>query len=430
MKKILIISWYFPPNSSIGSQRVKAFAEFLIQKGHPVYVITVKHNNSHDQTSIPEGITKMFEVKEFNFIQYLKQKLSTTNVTLTKIKKEQGKGGSRTKLKIQKYVKSWIRTICYWPDASFLWFFLNKSKFQAIINDIKPDIIFSSATPHTCHLIAGYLSKKNAIPWVAEFRDLWSQNNVWKRAFPLNLLDRWIEKKVMKPASFLATVSETLKKDLEFLHKKECLTVMNGFTLKKWQEVVAARECSNTNEIVIRYMGKLYDGRRCPKLLFDALNEIKLKKINIKLEFYVMDPDYLYELLSQYSQLSGCISIHPVVSYEESLSLQQTADINLLLEENTLKAKGNLTGKLFEYLCAKRPILAIAHPESEIKTVLDETRMGQLLNNKSEIIAFLEQKVTEKELAGKCLVKINKKNILMYSREAQYEILYKKLKQV
>lgn len=419
MNKILIISWNYPPSSSIGAQRVKAFSEYLINKGFSVSVVT-SDAHDHDIEDVPEKLKNIFFIKDYNIVNTLKQKKNkkTANKKLKTF----------LQIKLIEVFKSFIRNILYWPDASFLWFFKNKSHFKKIMEDVKPDIIFTSSTPHTSHLIGAFLAREYNIPWVAEFRDLWSQNNVWQRIFPLNYGEAWFEKKVLKQSKLLVTVSETLKDDLIQLHKKDVIKVMNGFNLKYWDPDVISR--FKKDELLIRYTGKLYDGRRCPRVLFDALNEINLKKIKIRIEFYIPDPNYLNYLLGLYPKLQEVIKIKSPVSYNDSLLLQRTADINLLIEANTRKAKGNLTGKLFEYICANRPILTIAHPESEIKQVLQHTKAGELLITRDEIKEYLINKIETKKQKGICPSTLNKKISLTYSRDAQFCKLYERLVQI
>lgn len=425
MKKILIISWYYPPSSSIGAQRVKAFSEYLINKGFLVSVIT-SDAHKNDNEALPNKLENIFFVKDYNILNVLRRKKNNSTFLYSKDSVNK-KTKTVIQLKGTEIIKSIIRNILYWPDASFLWFFKNKHQFNQIMEDVKPDVIFSSSTPHTCHLIGSYLARKYNVPWVAEFRDLWSQNNVWQRMFPLNYCEAWVEKKVLQPAKMLVTVSETLKDDLIQLHKKDVVKVMNGFCLTQWSpDNSPDYERNKKDELVIRYTGKLYDGRRCPQLLFDALNEMDLSEIKITVEFYVPDPDYLHYLIKKYPRLDGVINVKSQVDYKASLALQKTADINLLIEGNDIAAKGNLTGKLFEYLSSYRPILAIAHPESEIKQVLNHTKAGELLISKQEIKYFISEKMKEKCRGH--LFNPNKENTLQYSRDSQFKFLYDKLK--
>ena len=426
MKKILIISWYYPPNSSIGAQRVKAFSEYLISKGFLVSVIT-SDAHKHDNEAVPNKLENIFFIKDYNILNVLKRKKNSATFLHSKNSVNK-KTKTFIQLKVTEVIKSIIRNILYWPDASFLWFFKNKHQFKQIMEDVKPDIIFSSSTPHTCHLIGSYLAKQYNVPWVAEFRDLWSQNNVWQRMFPLNYCEAWFEKKVLQQANLLVTVSETLKDDLIQLHNKDVIKVMNGFNLKYWDPNYINK--FKKDELLIRYTGKLYDGRRCPRVLFDALNELNFKAIKIRVEFYIPDPNYLNYLLGLYPKLQEVVQIKLPVSYNDSLLLQRTADINLLIEANTINAKGNLTGKLFEYICASRPILAIAHPESEIKQILNHTKAGELLITKDEIKEYLNNKIEIKKQKGICSLALNKDIALTYSRDAQFSKLYERLVQI
>jgi hypothetical protein len=426
MKKILIISWYYPPNSSIGAQRVKAFSEYLINKGFLVSVVT-SGSHKNDNESIPLNLERIFFIRDYNILDYFIRK-KTKESSSSDNKPLENKKYSIIKLKMIESAKSFIRNILYWPDAACLWFFKNKPRFKQIVEEIRPDIIFSSSTPHTSHLIASYLSKEYNIPWVAEFRDLWSQNNVWQRVFPLNYCEAWVEKKVLARAMLLVTVSDALKEDLISLHCKETIKVMNGFNLEQWQpEHISNYNNFKKDELIIRYTGKLYGGRRCPRLLFDALNEMDLTVIKITVEFYVSDPEYLNYLIKNYPKLKPIIKVESPVSYKESLVLQKTTDVNLLIEANTVEAKGNLTGKLFEYLSSCRPILAIAHPESEIKSILNHTKAGELLTSKEEIKHFIKQRIKEKEEYGGCSLNLNEKITLQYSRKAQFEKLYNRI---
>ena len=405
--KVLIITYYWPPAGGSGVQRWLKFVKYLQEFGIEPVVYTVENANYLKQDAsllneVPKGI------------EILKQPIwEPTALLFWKKSKQQTKGISNVS---KGGFLSFIRGNFFIPDPKVFWVKPSVSYLQKYLDNHTIDVIISTGPPHSTHLIAEKLHQKNTVKWLADFRDPWSDlyynKDFNQLAFAKNKNKR-LEERILRNSDCILTVSNSLKEELEKTAKKvEVIT--NGFD----DEFSASNNVILDTKFSISYIG-LLPKQSNPKLLFKVLKglckESEIFKKDLKLNFIGdISEEVKVEILA--NKLDENTDFVGYVSHQEAIAYQNKSQVLLLLIPNVKNNKGILTGKLFEYLKAKRPILAIGPEKGDLATILQETNSGVIVNFdaeeklKLEIVA-LYQKYKEDKLT------VNFNNIEKYHRK-------------
>ncbi|HOI82361.1 MAG TPA: glycosyltransferase family 4 protein [Synergistales bacterium] len=380
---ILFVSYFFPPFNTIGAVRVGKFAKFLVKQNHDIRVVSARKQPLPDNLPL-EINTKIVSYSPWidvngprNF--FLGKKKAGINTILD---------GNRKKLKhrIISKAKEFYNSMFHFPDPQIGWYPYALSGGRKLLQDWKPDIIFASAMPYTSLLVANRLSKEFQIPWVAEFRDLWVDNH-YREYGPLrNFIDTKIEKSTLQSASGLVTVSEPAAEILRSKYTQPCVVIPNGFDPDDYD---SNAKPSDEASLKIVYTGSLYRGKRDPSNLFKAIDLLGKDRGNVDVHFYGPNLGLVGDLAKKY----GCeanVQVHDPIPYLESLRVQQQADILLLLLWDNPEEKGVFTGKVFEYLGARRPILIIGPEDNVASQTIIERRAGIVATDPEAIAGHLK----------------------------------------
>ncbi|SHN03034.1 glycosyltransferase family 4 protein [Polaribacter sp. KT 15] len=374
--KVLIITYYWPPAGGSGVQRWLKFVKYLQNFDIEPIVYTV------DNANYPkEDKTLLNEVPKN--IKILKQPIwEPTDLLFWKKNSKQKKGVSNVS---NGGFLSFIRGNFFIPDPKIFWVNSSVKYLQKIIDSSKIDVIISTGPPHSMHLIAQKLHQKNDLKWIADFRDPWSNLYYNKDFNQLSFAKNKnikLEKSVLKNADGILTVSNTLKK--EFLKTaKRVEVITNGFD----DEVVTKNIIRLDKKFTISYIG-LLPKQSNPTVLFKVLEKLCLQDSSFKNDLQInfigdivndVKQDIQRFNLSENTKFLGYLPHHKAIEY------QKKSQVLLLLIPNVLNNEGILTGKLFEYLTAKRPILAIGPEKGDLATILEETNAGKIVNFDNEI---------------------------------------------
>jgi glycosyltransferase involved in cell wall biosynthesis len=321
-----------------------------------------------------------------------------------------------------------IRTLTLEPVG---WYRHALKKGLEIAGKEKFNVIFSSYGPSMCHLVASKLHRQTGIPWVAEFRDLWSLNANVRKIQPFHFFERKLEKRVMKDSSLLITVSEPLAKRLEALHSKKVVVIPNGFDEEDYLEKVPL-----TTKFTITYTGNIYTGKQNPSPLFKAIAELeaegKISPEDFQVRFF--GGGTLTSLLPaiRYYHLEKVVKICGLVPFEESIRKQKESTVLLFLGWTDRGEKGFYTAKVFEYLGARRPILAIGLKGDVVDELLKETGAGVMVSEVNEIKALLSEWMQESKQSGQILshFKSDSTAVYRYTRKQQADKLAQLLEEV
>ena len=394
-----MIAYSFPPAGGPGVQRTSKFVKYLRAYGWEPVVLTRDDNNIplKDESlikDIPEDVnvirTKAWDLSAYPGILGLVGKLIGRKILI--------------------------------PDSERLWEIFSRKRAEDIIKSHNIDLIYTTSLPYSSHLMAIHLKKKFPdIPWVADFRDEWT-NNPYILDNPYNPIrmniERKMERKVLQTADYLITNTPVMLRNFinnnpdMNLDKKFCV-IPNGYDpddfkilLNGSNSKVNNRDDNNNGSILvtsdngvkylgvnnknndgfrnpskftITYTGAFY-GRRKPDIFFHAIGDlIKEEKIDRnKLQIKLMGSfkkEQIQKLIDLHN-LDGVVEIFPYIPHEECLKHMISSDCLLLIEGAGPGAEAFYTGKVFEYMIAGRPILAIIPVNGAAAMLIRETSTG------------------------------------------------------
>lgn len=371
MKKVLIISFFFNNEEEIGSVRLRGLAEFLPKFGWEPTVLTIKMDNKS------ESNFRTLETEYSDLVANWESKFGFSSENIKHKSKKNSKNfiGFLTKM--------WLEIFAY-PDPEKNWYKPAVEAGSELLENEHFDAILSSSSPVTCHLVANELKKRYKIPWIADLRDLWTQNPYFSHTYVRRILEKRLELKTLRNVDAITTTTEYFKMDLQELHKtNKVYTILNGF-----YPVDEIQDTSLINKFSIVYTGRLYYGKRDPEPLFLALNELinegNINAEDVKIEFYGPDRYWLLDDIKKY-QLENLVKVCGILPREMVIQKQRESQLLLLLAWDNPKEKGIIPGKIFEYLAAKRPILFIGNSEGLVKNLIESTNTGVTAANTKEI---------------------------------------------
>ena len=344
-----------------------------------------------------------------------------TNKTLTSTQLIKRSTSNKLIKTFLKYI--WNEWVLF-PDSVIGWYPFAVKKAIDYIRAQNINLIFSTSLPVTSHIIANAICKKTGLPWVTDFRDAWSQPHYKTTSRLRAKLDKVIEIRTLRKANALVTVSEPLRLKLLNIHKQfsdRSFVIYNGFDPDDYGHPLQNKE----NYFNITFTGRMYDidfngtGRN-PRLLFNALNQLfqegKLDPNKVRCDIYGEYPYQLEEMILNYN-LQNLVRCFGPVPFRKSFTLQQNSTILLLLTWSDLNYKGVVTGKIFEYLGARKNILAIPFYNDDVARILHDTKAGVLITDLSELKSQLYEWYQEYNKKGAVNYRGIESELEKYSRK-------------
>lgn len=382
MRKALIITYYWPPAGSSGVQRWLKFVKYLRDYGWEPIVYTannpeVSATDESLYSDIPEGI----EVIRRNVPEpYKLYKFITGNKG-----KKIGVGftSGTSKSGILNSLAIWIRGNFFIPDARMLWIAPSTRYLSKYLVDNPVDIIITTGPPHSLHLIGLKLKKRFNTPWIADFRDPWTGIYFYKDLKLTRIADsinRRLERKVLKSSDLTVVVSKVMFDSFKRMGVKRIEIIPNGFDHTEYDFNVNL----NNSVFSLVHVGTIPPNSNS-KLFWKAISNMAKNNMefNQKLHIqFVGDIDStVIESLKEYNLLekSEMVGYKP---HSEIPLFQKSAQVLLVFIPSN--SKEILTGKIFEYLAANRPIIAVGPVGGDLDNLLSETGAGIMLPSDSE----------------------------------------------
>ena len=439
LKKVLIISYYFPPSGGPGVQRVLKFTKYLPGFGWQPIILTVKDGDfpARDETllaEVPEDV-KVFRTDIFEPYDYYRRLTGKSKGTAVDVNNIEKSG----KKKLSDRAAEFIRATFFIPDARRYWKKYAVKEGKKIIDTEKPDIIFSSSPPYTCALIAmelkKYAEKKygRKVTWVSDFRDAWTDYlTTPKRWFIPKKIDRHLEKTTLDKANIVTIVSSGMQDDFNRKYplvsgKTNYVLLRNGYDPDDYKN--AALPAKKNDRFTIVYTGSMY-GKRNPYYLLDSVTElVKDGKVSIDKIRFIFVGRLSGDIQSyiQNSPLNSAIEQVSYVPHSESIDYLMKADAMLLLIDEDKYSGMILSGKVFEYLGAAvisgKPVFAVAG-SGEARNLIEETRAGVVIpHNEPETLKLEYLKLYNGFLNNNSTFLPDKSAIIKYERKLLAEKL-------
>lgn len=391
MKKVLFVAYFFPPGTDVGALRPLGLAKNFHRYGWEPIILTVqKPGQARDAY---RSLFRVVETKPFDVFLFFRKLLHIKSVS------ERGEGnalGRCTRSRISRWFHYMFKAIFAFPDRHVGWYPTAVRAAKKIIAEEKIDLILSTSSPWTTALVARKLSVKFKIPWIADFRDLWSQNH-WKEFKKFrNFCDRKLERWALKRARRLVVVSSERANKWRKLHKKKDIRAITlGFDEEAFPTNTIRMEYPAP--FIICYAGKI-KGQQDPEPLFSAIGELisdgKVPEGFLRVHIWGEAQQSVHDLVRR-SHLESIVYFMPRISREEIIAKMQQAALLLNLNWNDPEEKGIHHGKLFDYLGARRPILSIGSQRDVVTQLLEETRAGDQLWAKDDIKRYLLDRIEE-----------------------------------
>ncbi len=392
--KVLIIAYCFPPMQVIGSQRPYGLAKYLKHFGWDPTVLTIRHAGNFPRgirvlpTEYSDRIASIKRLAGFNPAAGVHQQMG---IPVTK-------HFSYPALR-SKAIKA-FRELVAFPDEEIGWYGHAVETASRLMDEEKIDAIISTSFPVTSHLVAKKLKQKYGVPWIADLRDLWTQNHYYGKFEAVRFLERRLELKTLSCADALVTISQPLADALKGLHAgKDVRCITNGFDPDDFKGAPS----NLTEKFSITHTGRLYNGRRDPSMLLEAtarlISENRIDSTDMEIAFYGPSEEWLTADINKYG-LKDIVKVRGSVPRQEAIWKQKESQLLLLLLWNDERERGVYTGKLFEYLGARRPILAIGGANSIVKDLLADTGSGRLAEDSRQLETILMQYYREFKSSG------------------------------
>lgn len=404
MKKVLIITYYWPPAGGPGVQRWLKFVKYL-RNFEIEPVVYIPENPSYPiidesfQSEVPEGI-KVIKKKIFEpyALAGLFSKKETHTISSGIISKEENQSA------LQKAML-YIRGNYFIPDARKFWVkpsikFLKKELYEG-----NYDAVITTGPPHSLHLIGLQLKEELDIKWIADFRDPWTQigyHEKLKLTKSARKKHEKLEKDVLKTADHIITTSFTTRDEFISKTSKPVSMITNGF------DAEINEEQPGNDKFELAHVGSLLSERNPTKLwkaIGELIRENKDFSDNFRLRLAGKVSDEILKSIDDYG-LQRYLQNEGYVSHSKALEIQRSASVLLLIEIDSEETRGIIPGKLFEYLASKRPILAIGPEYWDAEKIIKRTDAGEFFSyqNMSGIKSFILKqflKYKDKELADR-----------------------------
>ncbi|MCB9208112.1 MAG: glycosyltransferase family 4 protein [Ignavibacteriales bacterium] len=384
MKKVLIVTYFWPPAGGPGVQRVLKFVKYLPNFGWQPIILTVANGEyaAVDPTlekNIPKNI-RVYKTKYIEPFSFYKKFLG--------IKNEQNIPtavlAENTTNRKQK-VANWIRLNIFIPDAKIGWKYFAVKEGLKIIKSERPNLIYSSSPPPTVHLIAKSLSQKTKLQWIADFRDPWTDIHYYENQKRLEIsknLDLKLEKNVLQEADKITCISQ-LDIEEDFGKKTDigkCINIPNGYDEEDFYDLNTNR--TNKNIFTLLHLGAV-NSERNPIGLFEALKNLKQNKFIdssvFQFVFVGKVENVIKETITEF-EIEDLISFIDYLPHQQALKYLEEAAMLILLITNSEKNRRILPGKTFEYLRAQKFVLGLGPTDGEVSRIINKVQSGEVVN--------------------------------------------------
>ena len=393
MKKVLIITYYWPPAGGGGVQRWVKFVKYLRDFGWEPLVYTVQNGDypildntlgqelPDDITVIKQPITEPYTLYKKWTGKGQKDKIDANFLSQGK------KMGWKDKFAV------WVRGNFFIPDARCLWIRPSVRFLKDYLKKNPVDAIISSGPPHSCHLIAYGLKASKGLPWVIDYRDPWTQIDFFNDLGLTSIARKRhvsLEKKVLNACDCIITVGKTMALDLLSLTDKRTEVITNGFDETDRSTVPGSID----RQFTLTYIGTMNDARN-PEVLWKALHQLKKNNHNmvrdIRVNLIGKPEQVVIDSVKAYN-LEDKVHFGGYVSHKEAIGYQNSAHVLLLIINRTSNNKSILTGKIFEYIASGRPILCIGPRDGDASEIIYTSGAGTVLDydDTDGLIKFLE----------------------------------------
>lgn len=422
--KVLIITYYWPPSGGSGVQRWLKFIKYLPDFGiRPIIFIPENPEYAMTDSSLEKEVSPDLEI--------LRGKIWEPNKLLARLgggQKDASAGFLDSKPSLIARILRFVRANFFIPDARCFWIKPSIKRLKSYLKDNRVDFVITTGPPHSVHLIGLALKRDLGLKWVADFRDPWTSIDYFQN-LPLTSASRKKhirqEGEVVSTADRVVVVGEQMKR--EFLTYNDAVHVIaNGYDTIEGQEPVDLDA-----EFTLTYAG-LMNADRNPEHLWKVLGELASEDEQFanQLKIRIVGSCSTEVLNSIEAQgLNQNLDYLGYQDHEQVSKYQRSAQVLLLTVNRVPSAGGIVTGKIYEYMQARRPVMAIGPVDGDLAGILEETQCGVIADFSDEdgmkkVIIRFYQRFKRRDL------NVNSRGIEKYHRRNLTGELFEMLKEM
>ncbi|PTL34899.1 hypothetical protein CLG94_12435 [Candidatus Methylomirabilis limnetica] len=396
MRRVLLISYAYPPRPAIGSVRLGGLAKYLPQFGWEPIIVTPR---------LPDGPRPSARVIQTEYRDVVGAWKARLGLDVSRGLHEQLKlhvSSISESKRLHNRVLNWMEAVIAYPDPKKGWIPFAVEAIQNFGRSEKVDAILSSAYPPSCHLIGRRAKDTLKCPWVADFRDLWTQHHYYAGGRIRRAVEGRLERKTVSPADALVTVSAPWAELLRQKFREQPIHwITNGFDPDEF----APRAHKLTTTFSISHTGELYQGKRDPTLLLEVIADLiragVISRSETRIRFYGPPGSWWLPALVERCGLSDVVEICGLIPRADALVRQQESQLLLLLiGPDAPELVGHYPAKAFEYLGSRRPIIALGGPVGVVSDLLRETSAGVHVRSRADLQAVLIKAYKEYQQLG------------------------------
>ena len=407
MKRVLIITYYWPPTGGSGVQRWVKFAKYLPAEGWQPVIYTPENP---EQLAVDTSLEAEIPVE----VEVLKTHITEPYELYKKFLKKSGHSkeavevnpvNAQNKSFVQK-AAMWVRGNLFRPDPRCMWIGPSVKFLKKYLEEHPVDLIVSTGPPQSMHMIGRRLAQETGLPWIADFRDPWTKIFYFKHLSMTRATERWhkrMEKKVLDEATAIVAVSPLVQQEFQAMTQTPVELITNGFDECDFRnETSLESDCMNLcqaaggqeKDFVITHTG-LFAADGNPTTLWKVLADKCSKDEDFRKKLVIKLVGKTDEQVIEAIKTVGLEDNLKDMGYQPhavAIEEQRRASLLILPLRKEPEYKAVLPGKLFEYLASWRPVLGIGQTDGAMSMILNTTKTGLVLNwdDETSIARYLD----------------------------------------
>ncbi|MXO51712.1 glycosyltransferase [Erythrobacter gaetbuli] len=385
--RILFISPNFPPYAQAGAARTGALARHWIEQGHEVTVIGARIGAAN-------GIHSGLDHEHLTAIMLPVEKLPAAEGAPVPSAAPDKPVSRPSRL------RRWLWLSRQMPDRFHPhWTRRAVDTARGLCLAKGFDLVYSSGPPHSAHIAAQKIAAESGLPWVCEQRDLWADNPYIDRQPVLTTLYNRLGRQVQRHADAFVAVTETAAGELAAQTGKAVTLARNGWDGADFAGLEDVTAPLDSERLTIIHAGLIYAERRDPKALFEAIAMLGEDRRRVRAVFYHDEYGFLDQRIAEYG-VADCVEMREFLPRSEILKVERQADVLLMCRWPDPAEDGVIPGKLFEYIGARRPILATGLESGEAAAIVREGGFGLATQDAAHIAEQLRTWIAAKDAGG------------------------------
>lgn len=418
---ILLVTYYFPPFNSVGAVRPGKFASWLQGQGHQVHVLTCSNQ------PFPQGLPLEIPPSDVTAVPgwSVNAPVEWLRGGRDKVARE-GYGTNMAGGSVAGHLGRLYKALLHWPDGQMGWVGAAKRAGRKLMRRHRFDLVYASAPPFSALRVAAALAREADLPWVAELRDLWTDNHACDTPAWRHAIDRRWEARLLSSAAGLVTVSHPLVEKLERFGRP-VWEVRNGCDAEDFVDLESPDNYASAPDVLdIAFTGNVYEryydvDAFCAGLALDAARGGRVR-VHV-----VGRNSVALRTAARFHGVDAAFKFEATVPRTQALAMQRHADLLLTFLWGGEGQAGVYSAKLFEYAGAGRPVLAVGRP-NDVGQLITSAGLGEVCVDAKQVADAIAAARARKLREGALIARPG--TGYDFSRAAQFASLAPKLEAI